>query len=319
MSGLLLAELGILSYEQNDLEASQNYIQEAITVAKPWGFLEAFLPAYSGLVRLRRAQGDLAGASAALDELSELGKGNRAMVMPAVELLRAGLWISTGNGDAVGRWATDQGLSPDAALTPIRFEHYLVLTRLLILQGGLDQAAGLLSRLLEMAQEGGWMGKVIELLLLQSLAFQAMDRPDMTITLLERALVLAEPEGYVRIFVDEGLPMATLLGRLASTGDGQDYAARLLGQFDQDETGGRSLPASSSVEPVGEHELVESLSERELEVLKLMKSELSGPEIAAELMIALSTFRFHTKNIYGKLGVSSRRAAVYKAVELNLV
>ena len=123
---------------------------------------------------------------------------------------------------------------------------------------------------------------------------------------LERALALAEPEGYVRIFVDEGPPMAALLQEAAKHGIAPNYVRQLRAAFEQGGT-----PAT--------HPLIEPLSERELEVLKLLGTELSGPEIARELMVSLNTMRTHTKNIYSKLGVNNRRAAVRRAEELDLL
>jgi len=133
---------------------------------------------------------------------------------------------------------------------------------------------------------------------------------------LERALKLAEPEGYVRMFVDEGTNMAQLLREAATNGIMSDYASKLLTAFGanqslDEETPHSAAPASGS--------LIEPLSQRELDILRLFKTELSGPEIAQELVIALSTVRTHTKSIYNKLNVNSRRAAVKRAIELGLI
>ena len=142
---------------------------------------------------------------------------------------------------------------------------------------------------------------------------------------LERALRLAEPEGYVRLFVDEGPPMAQLLGEAARRGLLPEYTARLLGAFQTEQVAGASgeSPAASPTQvALGQSTidaLVEPLSERELDVLRLFGTELSGPEIAGELVIALSTVRTHTKSIYSKLNVNSRRAAVKRATELGLL
>jgi LuxR family maltose regulon positive regulatory protein len=134
---------------------------------------------------------------------------------------------------------------------------------------------------------------------------------------LERALTLAEPEGYTRIFLDEGPAMARLIGEAASDGITPHYAARLLAAFDgtqENLAAGTGQPA-----PRAASSPAEPLSQRELEILRLFKTELSGPEIAQELVIALSTVRTHTKSIYSKLNVNSRRAAVSRAVELGLI
>jgi LuxR family maltose regulon positive regulatory protein len=204
----------------------------------------------------------------------------------------------------------------------------------------------LLERLLKAAEEGGRMGSVIEILVLQALAHQAQGKIPPALMSLERALALAVPEGYVRIFVDEGRPMAELLTRIAAkagTLSVKEYVLKLLSAFELHKeiypsgSALRSTPVEQnksllhakqavSPQPLIEPEvrpakdmLVEPLSERELEVLRLLRSDLNGPEIARELIVSLNTVRTHTQNIYAKLGVNNRRAAVRRAEELNLL
>jgi LuxR family maltose regulon positive regulatory protein len=154
---------------------------------------------------------------------------------------------------------------------------------------------------------------VIEILILQSLAHQAQGDQPRALASLVRALTLAEPEGYVRIFVDEGEPMVALLERVNASREGgrmKAYLHTLLAAFGKQE----GVHPSSLIL----HPLIEPLSERELEVLKLLRSELSGPEIAERLIVSLNTLRTHTKSIFNKLGVNNRRAAVRHAEELDL-
>ena len=145
-------------------------------------------------------------------------------------------------------------------------------------------------------------------IVLQSLAHEAMDDMGQARIPLQRALALAEPEGYVRIFVDEGAPMAVLLQAAARQGIAPDYSRQLLAALG---------PAPAG--PPAKQPLIEPLSDRELEVLRLLGSDLSGPEIAGALMVSLNTMNTHTKNIYAKLGVNNRRAAVRRAAELHLL
>jgi len=165
----------------------------------------------------------------------------------------------------------------------------------------------LLERLLLAAEEGDRTGYTIEVLVLESLVHQTRGDVTAALVLLERALTLAEPEGYVRIFVDEGPPMAALLEAAAKRQIVPDYARQLLAAFGQAED-------RTPVKQV----LIEPLSERELDVLRLLGTDLDGPEIARHLMVSLSTLRTHTRNIYSKLGVNNRRAAVRRAAELAL-
>jgi LuxR family maltose regulon positive regulatory protein len=158
---------------------------------------------------------------------------------------------------------------------------------------------------------------VIEILVLQALAYQAQGDIPAALLPLEQALMLAEPEGYIRVFLDEGSPMAQLLREAAKRGIMPDYTGKLLTAFESQGQGSASAsPITAS--PISQS-LIEPLSLRELEVLRLFRTELSGPEIARELVIALSTVRTHTESIYRKLDVNNRRAAVKRAAELGLI
>jgi LuxR family maltose regulon positive regulatory protein len=218
-------------------------------------------------------------------------------------------------------WAREQGLSSEDDLSYRReFEHVTLARALLALhlaQGGeppLEDAARLLGRLLEAAEAGERTGTVIELLTLRALAQHAAGDVPGALAALERALTLAEPEGYVRVFAAEGPAMASLLRRVAKQRATWDYLRRLL------HAGARGEGATPlrQTTPPGQG-LVDPLSERELQVLRLLSSDLDGPGIARELVVSLNTLRTHTRNIYTKLGVSSRRAAVRQAAELNLL
>ena len=193
------------------------------------------------------------------------------------------------------------------------FEH-ITLARVLLAryaaeraEGSLQEATRLLERLLRAAEEGQRTGSVIEILVLQALAHQARGDIPAALAPLQRAMSLAEPEGYVRIFADEGAPMAALLRAAAKQGTTRNYVRRLLAAVTKTED---STPASQG--------LIEPLSERELDVLRLLRTDLDGPDIARELVVSLNTVRTHTKNIYAKLGVNNRRAAVRRARELDL-
>ena len=169
---------------------------------------------------------------------------------------------------------------------------------------------GLLQRLLPAAEAGGRTGSAIEILVLQALAQQHGGDIPAALAPLGRALTLAEPEGYVRVFVDEGPPMAALLEAAAQRGIAPDYVRRLLAAARRHRATATSTVGSGLVEP---------LSGRELDVLRLLATDLGGPDIARELVVSLNTVRTHTKNIYAKLGVNNRRAAVRRAQELDIL
>lgn len=178
------------------------------------------------------------------------------------------------------------------------------------------------------------MGSVLEILVLQALAHQTQGDVPTALVPLKRALTLAEPEGYVRLFVDEGPPMRALIaacsmqgpaGVPASSTQPRMYADKLLASFDQGNTEAKAAasPPAFRAQRAPAHAapgtLVEPLSERELDVLRLLGTELNGPEMAHKLMVSLNTLRTHTKNIYSKLEVNNRQAAIRRAAELDLL
>jgi LuxR family maltose regulon positive regulatory protein len=276
------------------------------------------------MARIRQAQGDLDGALDLLDEAEPLYQGDFSPNIRPVPALKARGWVVQGRlVEALG-WAREQGLSTADDLGYLREFEHITLARILLAQyesdrtdSALHEALGLLERLRKAAEDGGRIGSVIEILALQALAHQLQDDIPAALTVLERALALAEPEGYIRMFVDEGLPMAGLLREAAARKIMPDYTGRLLSAFASDQPGMEGgVPRVASPASLS---LVEPLSQRELDVLRLFRTELSGPEIARELVIGLSTVRTHTKSIYSKLGVNSRRAAVRRAEELGLI
>jgi LuxR family maltose regulon positive regulatory protein len=169
------------------------------------------------------------------------------------------------------------------------------------------------------------MGSVIEILVLLVLAHAAQGNITPALVSLERALTLSEPEGYVRLFVDEGEPMAELLTRINAARESgrlrvKEYVHKLLAAFgDTDEFHPSHLHFAQAQVSFIPQPLVDPLSEHEVEVLRLLRTELSGPEIARQRMVSLNTIRTHTQHIYAKLGVNNRRAAVRRAEELNLL
>ena len=257
-----------------------------------------------------QAEGDLAGAVALLTRprayLADFSATYGAVPARSTRARRAGP-----DRRAVA-WG-EQQVGPDDDLRYLREYEHVTLARILMHQVNAGRAArGLLDRLGYAAEEGGRSGSLIEILALQSLAHHAKHgRHDVpgAVEPLDRALRLAEPEGYVRVFVGEGAPMAVLLEAVSRRDPSWAYPRRLLDAFDR-----RREPAGPA-----EQGLVDPLSGRELDVLRLLATDLGGPAIARELVVSLNTVRTHTKNIYAKLDVNSRRAAVTRAVELGLL
>jgi LuxR family maltose regulon positive regulatory protein len=316
--------LSELHREHNELNAATQVLQKAVALGEHLGLPQNPCRQRVALARIKAAQGDLDGAVGNLEEAERLYNGDFSPNVRPIPALRARLWVAQGRLGEAQRWALEQGLSADDDLSYLReFEHF-TLARVLLVQyrtnhdGGLLAAAQrLLGRLQPAAEAGSRAGSVIEALMLQALAQHAQGDLAAAVAPLERALRMAEPEGFLRLFLDEGASMAQLLREAAARARLPGYAGQLLGAIDSEQptaAAGAPHPALPVPQP-----LIESLSQRELEVLRLFKADLSGPEIAEELVIALSTLRTHTKRIYSKLNVNSRRAAVTRATELGLL
>ena len=317
MAGCLYDELGFVLCEWNDLEAAMRHLEIGSRLSRQgydvgvlgWSCLSA--------LKARFAQGDIAGAHEIIQKMEDMERASDVppwLTCPK-EAWKAKLWLAQGDLDAASRWARERGLNVDQEPVYLRETENIVFARILLAQGRFSAALGWLERLLEETQAGGRIASAIEILILQALAHREQGDTAQALTALERALSFARPGGHVRIFVDEGPPMAKLLRQATSHGIARDYVGKLLAAFGPSEA--QREPAHS--QPPIEAPLVEALTKREREILRLFRTELSGPEIAGELVVALSTVRYHTKNIYGKLGVNHRRAAVQRAEELNLL
>ena len=307
-----------LHLEWGDLEVARQYILRSEEQGEqPEAYQYRWCRAQA---RIKKAQGDLDGALDLLDE-ADLWLLSRSPLPDPRPLaaFKTRVWVAQSRLTEALGWVLEQDLSVDDDLSYLREFEHVTLARVLIaryksnrVDGSIHEAMGLIQRLLKAAEEGGRTGSVIEILVLHALAHEAQGDIPRALDSLERALTLAEPEGYVRIFVDEGPPMAALLTRMKEEGGRmKEYIHKLLAAFVKQKD---VHPSSLSPQP-----LVEPLSGRELEVLRLLGTDLNGPEIATELMVSPNTMRTHTKNIYSKLRVHNRRAAVRRAEELDLL
>ena len=307
--------MAAILYERNDLDGARQHLHRSKELGEENGLPRNPYRSRVATARIRQADGDLDGALQLLADAEQVYFSDFAPSVQPIPALVARVWIAAGRLSEAWGWAQEHGVSAVDELSYVREFEHTTLAKLLLAHGARDRDHGrifeameLLDRLLSAAEEGGRTGSAIDILVVHALAHHAAGDPAAGLVSLERAIALAEPEGYVRIFVDEGPPMAALLKVAASQRAASVGVPKLLVAF-----GGGSARTA-----VGQP-LIEPLSERELEVLRLLESELDGPHIARELFVSLNTVRTHTKNIYAKLGVNTRRAAVRRAAELGLL
>lgn len=329
------AGLGDLHREWNELDAAGEYLDQAVALAQSMVTLDAeyATQGYLALARLQHARGEPAQAQATLEAVSDLAhrRGYVPDLMNRIAAVQAQLALAGGRLPAAVAWAEASGLSPDDKLSFAREAEYLVLARVWIAQarGGaagdyLPRARRLLGRLMADAAPKARQASVLEILILQALAFAVQGYGPDALAALGQALSLAAPEGYVRLFVDEGPPMRVLLQRLdpGVVASRPDYVPLLLAAFAAQPGAIRGRPepaAAPAPPPLTPAALEEPLTDREREVLRLIAAGHSNAEIAQTLVIALSTVKTHTNTIFGKLGVASRTQAVARARELHLI
>jgi LuxR family transcriptional regulator, maltose regulon positive regulatory protein len=298
--------------EWNDLEASLHHARKSIRLSRQWGQTDILLTGYFDLVWTLQATGDVEGALDAVREGQQISRDASGQGYFPLERAEAQIRLLHGDVVAAARWVERMGLSAEDEFDCFQGFSYLTLARLMIARADwrpgelLEQALRLLERIVQQAEAIGYMRLAIQALLLQSLALQAKGNVEQALISLERALTFAEPEGFVRSFVDMGAPMDELLCQAAARGMAVEYVGKLLTALDAES----SRPSASLVEP---------LSERELEVLRLLATGLSNKKIAETLIISVSTAKKHLQNIYGKLNVHSRTQAVDRARTLDLL
>ena len=324
-SGVAHVGMGKLLREWGELDAASNHLRQGIELGERGGDVELVIDSHVALARTQQALGHEADAARTLESVERLAeKHGTSAWLARVKAWQARLWIAQNDRWAAIRWSEECGLSEDKLSYPRELEH-ITLARVLIVQDKHDEAMRLLERLLRAAEEGGRRGCAIEILTLKSLVLQAQNDETGAVASLQRVLALAEPEGYVRTIADEGAPMVSLLKRLLKRQKGhsattkhsasREYVGKLLlatlGQYASPSTGAGAHSRSGL--------LVELISEREVEVLRLLASNISNQEIAAKLFVSVYTVKTHLKHIYGKLGVHNRTQAVARAKELDLI
>jgi LuxR family maltose regulon positive regulatory protein len=296
-TGDLHAGLADVLREHGELDAAEQHLATSKALGEHASLLENRYRWFTAMAGVRRARGDLDGAAELLDQAEAVYLPGFFPDVRPIHALRARIRIAQGRLDEAADWAREHTAGEPSYLTECT---QLTLARLLIARGSIRDALALLERLRGAAADTGRAGSVVEITVLLALAHHAQGERDHALAAIGRALADAVPAGYVRLFLDEGAPMEELLHAAAVRDAHAQHVRALLGELERDAS-------------------PEGLSARELEVLRLLATSLSGPEISRQLYVSLNTLRTHTKHIFTKLDVNSRQAAVRRAGELGLL
>jgi LuxR family transcriptional regulator, maltose regulon positive regulatory protein len=310
LAGSIYVGLGRLSYEYNRLDDAAQNIHRCIELCRQWGDLNLQAVACAILARLEQVKGNPEGVQKAMRSAEQLAENHSLSPLQSILVNSnlAQLWLAQGNPEKLSKFIQKSGLAIEDDIPYQREPEYVILLRLLLAQGGYDAALALSKRLLQKAETARRMELAIEVLVLQALIFQARRELDQALAVLKKALSLAKPERYIRTFIDEGEPMAKLLHLARSRQIETEYVTDLLSVIQQASGTKQTLPQL----------LVDPLTTREIEVLKLIEAGYSNQEIAEKLVISFTTVKRHISNIYTKLDVETRTQAVAIGKELKL-
>jgi LuxR family maltose regulon positive regulatory protein len=295
--------LARILYEWNDLAAAEQHGRRSHQLARQYDkVIDRFIIAEVFLARLKLAQGDLAGAAALLAEADESTRAQKFVHrIPEVAAAQVLTLLRQGHLSAAARLAQAHELPPSKA-------------RVLLAQGDASAALVVLTAWRAQMEAKGWQEERLKAMVLQAVALQVQGEKDKALQQLAEALALAEPGGFIRIFVDEGRPMAQLLSAAAARGISPDYVARLLAACEAE-----NLPGNFPANLRPAQPLVEPLSPREIEILRLIAQGLSNRQIGERLFLALSTVKGHNRIIFDKLQVKSRTEAIARARLLGIL
>jgi len=292
-----LSLAGIL-YEWNDLIAAEQRVQQSIQLARQVPSLDTFAVCGVLLARLKLNDGDAAGAAAMLAQADQFMRQHNFLDRMS-EVVAVQVLVLLHQGDLVA-----------ATHLAEKHDHPISRARVHLAQGDTSTALAVLDPLRQQVEAKGWENERLKVIILQAVALYAHGEKGEAVQLLGDALALAEPGGFIRIFVDEGSPMRQLLYEVASRGIMPEYTSKLLAVFESEKPGESSTPFQPLIEP---------LSPRELEVLQLVAEGLSNREISKELFLSVDTVKGHNRKIFGKLGVKTRAQAVHKATLLKII
>jgi LuxR family maltose regulon positive regulatory protein len=319
LAALLSTRLGMLYYEANELEAASQHLDRGLALGEQLGLDAALMFTSAYAAPAQHARGDTSAALELLRTAQQLASQIDVTDVGWVLALEANIRLQQGDLPGALRVIETLGLSPDDAPHYLRGEQHLTYCRLLLAQGRLSDVRRLLARLSQFMAERGLVRWQISIHILQALAAEQAGDRALALDRLGEALRLAAPEQYIRAFLDEGVRIAALLAALRHVEPA--FVGKLLASTRTESSGLRTesqAPPHSVLSPPSSS-LVEPLSARELEVLRLIAAGLSNPEIAQELVISVGTVKRHINHVYGKLAVQSRTQAIAKARALRLL
>lgn len=309
--GYTYAGLANVLCERNEMDTALQYASQSVELCKLIGQAEILMTAYTSLARVLCARREFDAALDTLEEARRVASEISAWSLDTIQILQARVWLAKGDLESAILWSQTGGYSIEEPASFHREQGLLTLARIRMAQRQHDQIVAILERLRQEAEGSGRSGSLIEIYILQALNFEARADTQVAFEALGKALALARSEGYQRIFLDEGEAMRGLLlkyrkeSRLSNA-----YLDRLLSAFSG------KHPAVSAGQ---EFALVEPLSERELEVLRMLAAGRSNPEIAGELYVSLNTVKAHVKSIFAKLETHNRTQATQRARDLRLI
>jgi LuxR family maltose regulon positive regulatory protein len=308
-----------VAYQRNELEAALRQVTEGIELCRQFAYTPPLAAGLVTLAWIRQATGDPTGALAAMSEAAQAGPGPPGLLNP-VPAQRARLLLAQGDLAAAIRWTEESGLCADDEPAYPREPGYLVLARVLLAQGQARRALELLDQVHAAAVRENRAGSQIEAGTLRALALAATGRQAEAVAAVTQALTLAGPQGYVRVFADEGEPMAALLSRLIAAHRTGRAAEVPLGRLITLQRACSPVPRHpSGGAPAGVPGLVEPLTHRELEVLAMLAAGRSNQAIADQLVITLDTVKKHVSHVLDKLNAANRTEAVARARDLGLI
>jgi ATP/maltotriose-dependent transcriptional regulator MalT len=311
----IYAGLSKINYEWNQLEGAVQYIHQCIELCRQWENSDLLSRGYVMLARLEWARCNPEKAREMMRAAEWMAYEERLTPRQSewVKYACARWWLTQGSPERAARLVQEASLTSDfnarGSGIPYQQEReHLLLLRLLLAQGDHEAALSVAERLLLQAEAEKRMGRVVELLVLEALVLQGKKDAERAMSVLEKALLLAQPQGFVRVFLDEGEPMAKLLYQAKSRRISSEYASELLS----------ALGGVPSIQPLSVQLMIEPLTRRELEILKLIEAGCTNQDIAVQLVISIPTVKRHISNLYAKLGAKSRTQAVSLGKELKL-